>query len=54
MRDLAREDGEVTQAILLLEAFMISRGQSEMAACLVAATRIRHVHPELKNAAKQA
>jgi hypothetical protein len=50
MRDLALEDGEFARGILpLLEEFMISRGVSERAACLVAVTRIRHRHPALKN-----
>jgi hypothetical protein len=53
LRDLALEDGEVAQAILLLEAFMISRGQSEMAACLVARTPIRHVQPGKQNGEKR-
>ncbi len=55
LRDLALEDAEFAKAILpLMEEFMISRGQSEMAACLVAVTRIRHTHPELKNGKKEA
>jgi hypothetical protein len=42
LRDLALEDKEFAAGVLpLLEEFMDSRGQSEMAACLVAATRIR-------------
>jgi hypothetical protein len=48
MRDLAMEDAEFATGVLpLLEEFMTSRGQSERAACLVAVTRIRHVHPAL-------
>jgi hypothetical protein len=55
LRDLALEDADFARAILpLLEEFMTSRGQSEMAACLVAVTRIRHVHPELKKGETQA
>jgi hypothetical protein len=46
--DLALEDAEFAAGVLpLLEEFMTSRGQSERAACLVAVTRIRHVHPTL-------
>ncbi len=49
MRDLALEDGGFAAGVLpLLEEFMISRGQSERAACLVAVTRIRHTHPTLR------
>jgi hypothetical protein len=48
MRDLALEDAEFAGGIMpLLEEFMISRGQSEKAACLVAVTRIRHRHPSV-------
>ena len=37
------------EAVLpLLEEFMSSRGLSEQAACLVAVTRIRHAHPDLR------
>ena len=43
MRDLALEDQEFGVGILpLLQEFMLSRGVSERAACLVAVTRIRH------------
>jgi hypothetical protein len=45
MRDLALEDGDFARVVLpILEEFMISRGASERASCLVAATRIRHSH----------
>jgi hypothetical protein len=55
MRDLALEDGAFASGVLpLLEEFMISRGQSERAACLVAVTRIRHTHPALKAPAREA
>ncbi len=51
MRDLALEDGGFARGVLpLLEEFMTSRGLSERAACLVAVTRIRHRHPELRKA----
>jgi len=43
MRDLALEDSAFAQGVLpLLEEFMLSRGISERAACLVAVTRIKH------------
>jgi hypothetical protein len=49
MRDLALEDREFAAGVLpLLDEFLRSRGKSEQAACLVAVTRIRHAHPELK------
>jgi hypothetical protein len=49
MRDLALEQREFGEGILpLLDEFMMSRGVSERAACLVAVTRIRHRYPELK------
>lgn len=49
MRDLALEQKEFGEGILpLLDEFMLSRGISERAACLVAVTRIRHKYPELK------
>jgi hypothetical protein len=49
MRDLGLEDKDFGAGILpLLEEFMLSRGVSERAACLVAVTRIRHKYPELK------
>jgi hypothetical protein len=49
MRDLALEDEAFARGVLpLLEEFMVSRGQSEQAACLVAVTRIRHAHPRLR------
>ncbi len=55
MRDLALEDGAFASGVLpLLEEFMISRGQSERAACLVAVTRIRHTHPALKAPVREA
>ena len=49
MRDLGLEERAFGQGILpLLDEFMLSRGTSERAACLVAVTRIRHKYPELK------
>jgi hypothetical protein len=55
MRDLALEDSAFAAGVLpLLEEFMISRGQSERAACLVAVTRIRHRHPTLRAEAQEA
>lgn len=49
MRDLGLEERAFGQGILpLLDEFMLSRGTSERAACLVAVTRIRHQYPELK------
>jgi hypothetical protein len=49
MRDLGLEDKDFGSGILpLLDEFMLSRGTSERAACLVAVTRIRHKYPELK------
>jgi hypothetical protein len=49
MRDLALEQKDFGAGILpLLDEFMLSRGPSERAACLVAVTRIRHKYPELK------
>ncbi len=49
MRDLALEDADFARVVLpLLEEFMVSRGMSERAACLVAVTRIRHAHPGLR------
>ena len=49
MRDLALEDRQFGAGILpLLDEFMLSRGKSEHDACLVAVTRVRHRHPELK------
>lgn len=51
MRDLALGDREFAGGILpLLDEFMLSRGPSERAACLVAVTRIRHKYTELKKA----
>lgn len=48
MRDLALEEKDFARGVLpLLGEFMISRGVSERAACLVAVTRIRHTYPEL-------
>ena len=45
MRDLAVEDRQFAQVMLpLLEEFMQSKGKSEMAACLVAITRINANH----------
>ena len=49
MRDMGIEDKAFGGGILpLLDEFMLSRGPSERAACLVAVTRIRHKYPELK------
>ena len=49
MRDLAIEDVDFARGVLpLVEEFMVSRGRSERDACLVAVTRLRHLHPELK------
>jgi hypothetical protein len=51
MRDLGLEVKEFGGGILpLLDEFMLSRGPSERAACLVAVTRIRHKYPEFKTA----
>ena len=48
LRDLALEDVKFATSILpLLEEFMDSRGKQEMAACLVAVTRIKNIFPEL-------
>jgi hypothetical protein len=49
MRDIALEEKTFAAGILpLLDEFMISRGVSERAACLVATTRIRHKYADLK------
>jgi hypothetical protein len=49
MRDLALEDADFARGVLpMLEEFMVSRGASERAACLVAVTRIRHTHAVLR------
>jgi hypothetical protein len=49
MRDLAEEEAGFAGVVLpVLDEFMGSRGKSEHDACLVAVTRIRHTHPELK------
>jgi hypothetical protein len=49
LRDLALEDADFARGVLpLLDEFMVSRGVSERAACLVAVTRIRHTHPVLR------
>ncbi len=49
LRDLAIEDADFARMIQpLLREFLISRGKSEHAACLVALTRIEHVHPSLR------
>jgi hypothetical protein len=51
MRDLALEDSEFARGVLpLLREFMVSRGQSERDACLVAVTRIGKAHGELDGA----
>jgi hypothetical protein len=51
LRDLGLDDREFGGGILpLLDEFMLSRGPSERAACLVAVTRIRHKYPEFKKA----
>jgi hypothetical protein len=55
MRDLALEDAAFARGVLpLLDEFLASRGASEQAACLVALTRIRHVHPGLGRVAEEA
>jgi hypothetical protein len=49
MRDLALEDADFARGVLpMLDEFMVSRGASERAACLVAVTRIRHTHAVLR------
>jgi hypothetical protein len=49
MRDLALEDADFARGVLpMLDEFMLSRGPSERAACLVAVTRIRHTHAVLR------
>jgi hypothetical protein len=49
MRDLALEDADFARGVLpMLDEFMVSRGASERAACLVAVTRIRHTHAGLR------
>jgi hypothetical protein len=53
LRDLGLEDRAFGEGILpLLDEFMMSRGKSEHDACLVAVTRIRHKHPDLRAEAK--
>jgi hypothetical protein len=48
LRDLAVEDAALAAVIApLLREFIVSRGQSERAACLVALTRIGKAHPSL-------
>ena len=48
LRDLALADVDFARGVLILmEEFMVSRGRSERDACLVAVTRLRHVHPGL-------
>jgi hypothetical protein len=52
LRDLAVEDPDLARAILpLIKEFMVSRGPSERAACLVALTRITTAHPSLSKEA---
>ena len=52
MRDLAPWTASSPAGVLpLLDEFLLSRGKSEQAACLVAVTRVRHTYPELKTAA---
>lgn len=49
LRDLAVEDAALARVVSpLLEEFMISRGPSERAACLVALTRIKKAHLSAK------
>jgi hypothetical protein len=49
LRDLALDDADFARGVLpLLDEFMVSRGASERAACLVAVTRIRHTHQVLR------
>jgi hypothetical protein len=48
LRDLAVEDvGFARVLVPLIREFMVSRGASERAACLVALTRINSAHPSL-------
>jgi len=48
LRDLAVEDAALAAVIApLLREFLVSRGPSERAACLVALTRIDKAHPSL-------
>jgi len=50
-RDVALEDADFANMVLpLLKNFTQSRGAMEQAACLVAVTRIEHIHPELEGA----
>ena len=52
LRDLAVEDVAFARVIVpLLREFLVSRGPSERAACLVALTRIGLAHPAPKDAA---
>ena len=52
LRDLAVEDAAFAGVIVpLLREFLVSRGPSERAACLVALTRIDLAHPAPKDAA---
>lgn len=49
MRDMALDDRQFAEGILpLLDEFLLSKGVSERAACLVAVTRVRHKYPDLK------
>ncbi len=53
IRDLALEDARfATAALGPLTTFLGSRGRSERDACLVAVTRIRHAHPEIRIAGR--
>jgi hypothetical protein len=52
LRDLAVEDAAFAGVLLpLLREFVVSRGPSERAACLVAITRIDLAHPAAKEVA---
>jgi hypothetical protein len=51
LRDLAVEDAAFAEVVLpLFQHFTQSRGKMERDACLVAATRIEHVHPTVAGA----
>jgi hypothetical protein len=48
LRDLALEDVDFALAVVpVMKDFLDSRGQSEMAACLVALARILNAHPQV-------
>ncbi|MGE3809041.1 MAG: BRCT domain-containing protein, partial [Gemmataceae bacterium] len=55
IRDLALEEFDFARIVQpVLEEFIGSRGQSEKHACLVAVTRIRHAHIELRGSEEAA